>query len=82
MKRKEAGEHQHAQVTQPPGLGGRSKRTQKRKVGTSRIASSGNLPIYKPEGIDISTFKGVKVLHVNGFIKYFRGHVSATAKET
>ena len=68
-----------SQVARHSGLGGRSR--EGRKNGTSRVASSSNLPVHKTEGIDISTFKGVKVLHVDGFIKYFRGHVSATAKE-
>lgn len=52
-----------------------------KKKGTSRIASPSNLPIHKPEGINISTFEGVEVLHVNGFIEHFGGHVSARAKE-
>ena len=45
--------------------------------GTSRIASSCNLPVDKPEGIDVGTFEGVKVLHVDCLVKDFRSHVSA-----
>lgn len=43
---------------------------------TSRIAPPSNLPIDKPEGVDIGTLEGVKVLHVDGLVKYFRSHVS------
>ena len=68
-----------SQVAWHSGLGGRSR--EGRKKGTSRVASSSNLPVHKTEGIDISTFKGVEVLHVDGFIEHFGGHVSATAKE-
>lgn len=46
--------------------------------GTSRIASSCNLPVHKPEGVDVSTLEGVKVLHVDCLIEDFRSHVSAT----
>lgn len=49
---------------------------------TSRIASSRNLPVYEPKSIDIGTLEGVKVLHVDGFIKYFRSHVSGMARGT
>lgn len=42
---------------------------------TSRIASSSNLPIYKPKGIDVGTLEGVKVLHVDGFVQHFWSHV-------
>lgn len=44
--------------------------------GTSRVTSSSNLPVYKSQRIDVGTLEGVKVFHVDGFIQYFRSHVS------
>lgn len=61
---------------------GNSYAERQQGAGTSRIASPRNLPVHEPESIDIGALEGVKVLHVDGFIKDFRSHVSGTARGT
>lgn len=48
---------------------------------TSCVAPSSDLPVDQAQGVDIGTFKRIKMLHVNGFIQDFGGHVPAAQEQ-
>lgn len=45
---------------------------------TSGITAASDLPVHQPQRIDVSTFKGVKVAHVDTLIQHLRSHVPET----
>lgn len=49
---------------------------------TSGIAAACDLPVHQPQSIDVSTFEGVKVAHVDTFIQHFWSHVPETQNQT
>lgn len=49
---------------------------------TSGITAASDLPVHQPQRIDVSTFKGVKVAHVDTLIQHLRSHVPETHTHT
>lgn len=50
--------------------------TVKTKSLTSTVTAACNLPVDQPQRVDISTFKRLKVSHVDSLIQNLWGHVS------